>query len=82
MNSLNPKIRFIIFLITTLIIFGVYGWYNYGIYSDISGAKEIYNAAIIDASNADALFNEISNEISGQLFNDISSVNYYSKDRM
>ena len=40
MNSLNPKIRFIIFLITTLIIFGVYGWSNYGIYSDISGAKE------------------------------------------
>ena len=31
MNKLNPKTRFIIFLITTLIVVGGFGWYNYGI---------------------------------------------------
>ena len=39
MNKLNPKIRFIIFLISTLIIVGVFGWYNYGVFSDIGEAK-------------------------------------------
>ena len=40
MSSLNPKIRFIIFLIITLIIISGFGWYNYDIFSDISGTKE------------------------------------------
>ena len=40
MSSLNPKIRFIIFLIITLIVISGFGWYNYGIFSDISGTKE------------------------------------------
>ena len=39
MNKLNPKIRFIIFLISTLIIVGVFGWYNYGVFSDIGEVK-------------------------------------------
>tara|TARA_B100000029_G_scaffold292850_1_gene286374 strand:+ start:606 stop:1181 length:576 start_codon:yes stop_codon:yes gene_type:complete len=40
MKSLNPKIRFIIFLISTLIIFAGFGWYNYDIYSDIRATEE------------------------------------------
>ena len=40
MSTLNPKIRFIIFLIITLIIISGFGWYNYDIFSDISGTKE------------------------------------------
>ena len=36
MNKLNPKVRFIIFLVITFLIFGGFGWYNYGIYLDIS----------------------------------------------
>ena len=40
MSSLNPKIRFIIFLIITLIVISGFGWYNYDIFSDISGTKE------------------------------------------
>ena len=43
MSSLNPKIRFIIFLMVTFIIFGVFGWYNYGVYSDINEAKKTIN---------------------------------------
>jgi len=73
MNSLNPKIRFIIFLITTLIIFGVYGWYNYGIYSDISGAKETIKDLDSELKKQDEVRNNII-EAQKQRINSISDL--------
>ena len=73
MNSLNPKIRFIIFLITILIIFGVYGWYNYGIYSDISGAKETIKDLDSELIKQDEVRNNIM-EAQKQRINSISDL--------
>jgi Tfp pilus assembly protein PilO len=73
MNSLNPKIRFIIFLITILIIFGVYGWYNYGIYSDISGAKETIKDLDSELKKQDEVRNNIM-EAQKQRINSISDL--------
>jgi len=73
MNSLNPKIRFIIFLITILIIFGVYGWYNYGVYSDISGAKETIKDLDSELKKQDEVRNNIM-EAQKQRINSISDL--------
>ena len=59
MNKLNPKIRFIIFLIATLIIFGVFGWYNYGVYSDINEAKNTIKELATELKNQDQVRNSI-----------------------
>ena len=59
MNKLNPKIRFIIFLITTLIIIGGFGWYNYGIYSDINEAKKTIKDLAAELKNQDQVRNSI-----------------------
>jgi len=59
MNKLNPKIRFIIFLIATLIIFGVFGWYNYGVYSDINEAKKTIKELATELKNQDQVRNSI-----------------------
>ena len=59
MNKLNPKIRFIIFLIATLIIFGVFGWYNYGVYSDINEAKKTIKDLAAELKNQDQVRNSI-----------------------
>ena len=55
MSSLNPKIRFIIFLMVTFIIFGVFGWYNYGVYSDINVAKKTIKDLAAELKNQDQL---------------------------
>ena len=59
MNKLNPKIRFIIFLITTLIVIGGFGWYNYGIYSDINEAKKTIKDLAAELKNQDQVRNSI-----------------------
>ena len=59
MNKLNPKIRFIIFLITTLIVMGGFGWYNYGIYSDINEAKKTIKDLAAELKNQDQVRNSI-----------------------
>ena len=59
MNKLNPKTRFIIFIITTLIIVGGFGWYNYGIYSDINEAKKTIKDLAAELKNQDQVRNSI-----------------------
>tara|TARA_B110000438_G_C15802328_1_gene645708 strand:- start:1409 stop:1984 length:576 start_codon:yes stop_codon:yes gene_type:complete len=59
MSSLNPKIRFIIFLVTTLIIFGGFGWYNYGIYSEIGTAKKTIKNLDSELKTQDQVRNSI-----------------------
>ena len=59
MNKLNPKTRFIIFLITTLIVIGGFGWYNYGIYSDINEAKKTIRDLAAELKNQDQVRNSI-----------------------
>ena len=59
MSSLNPKIRFIIFLMVTFIIFGVFGWYNYGVYSDINEAKKTIKDLAAELKNQDQVRNSI-----------------------
>ena len=59
MNKLNPKTRFIIFLITTLIVVGGFGWYNYGIYSDINEAKKTIKDLAAELKNQDQVRNSI-----------------------
>ena len=59
MKALNPKIRFIIFLMSTLIIVGVFGWHNYGIFSDISEAKEIIKNLDDEIKTQDQVRNSI-----------------------
>ena len=59
MNKLNPKTRFIIFLITTLIVIGGFGRYNYGIYSDINEAKKTIKDLAAELKNQDQVRNSI-----------------------
>ncbi len=59
MNKLNPKTRFIIFLMVTFIIFGVFGWYNYGVYSDINEAKKTIKDLAAELKNQDQVRNSI-----------------------
>jgi len=59
MSSLNPKIQFIIFLMVTFIIFGVFGWYNYGVYSDINEAKKTIKDLAAELKNQDQVRNSI-----------------------
>ena len=59
MNKLNPKTRFIIFLITTLIVVGGFGWYNFGIYSDINEAKKTIKDLAAELKNQDQVRNSI-----------------------
>ena len=59
MSSFNPKIRFIIFLMATFIIFGVFGWYNYGVYSDINEAKKTIKDLAAELKNQDQVRNSI-----------------------
>jgi len=59
MNKLNPKTRFIIFLITTLIVVGGFGWYNYGIYSDINEARKTIKDLAAELKNQDQVRNSI-----------------------
>ena len=59
MSSLNPKIRFIIFLMVTFIIFGVFGRYNYGVYSDINEAKKTIKDLAAELKNQDQVRNSI-----------------------
>ena len=59
MNKLNPKTRFIIFLITTLIVVGGFGWFNYGIYSDINEAKKTIKDLAAELKNQDQVRNSI-----------------------
>ena len=59
MNKLNPKTRFIIFLITTLIVVGGFGWYNYVIYSDINEAKKTIKDLAAELKNQDQVRNSI-----------------------
>ena len=59
MNKLNPKTRFIIFLITTLIVVGGFGWYNYGIYSDINESKKTIKDLAAELKNQDQVRNSI-----------------------
>ena len=59
MNKLNPKTRFIIFLITTLIVIGGFGWYNYGVYSDINEAKKTIKDLAAELKNQDQVRNSI-----------------------
>ena len=59
MNKLNPKTRFIIFLITSLIVIGGFGWYNYGIYSDINEAKKTIKDLAAELKNQDQVRNSI-----------------------
>ncbi len=73
MNKLNPKIRFIIFLVTTFFIFGGFGWYNYGIYSDISKTKETINMFDAELKKQDQVRNNIL-EVQKQRVNGISNL--------
>ena len=73
MNKLNPKIRFIIFLITTFFIFGGFGWYNYGIYSNISKAKETISVFDAELKKQDQVRNSIL-EAQKQRVNGISNL--------
>ncbi len=73
MNKLNPKIRFIIFLVMTLIVVGGFGWYNYGIYSDISVAKKTIKNFDSELKTQDQLRNNII-ELQQQRVNSISDL--------
>lgn len=73
MNKLNPKIRFIIFLVMTLIIVGGFGWYNYGIYSDISLAKTTIKNFDSELKTQDQLRNNII-ELQQQRVNSVSDL--------
>lgn len=73
MNKLNPKIRFIVFLVMTLIIVGGFGWYNYGIYSDISVAKKTIKNFDSELKTQDQLRNNII-ELQQQRVNSISDL--------
>jgi len=73
MNKLNPKIRFIIFLVTTFFTFGGFGWYNYGIYSDISKTKETINVFDAELKKQDQVRNSIL-EAQKQRVNGISNL--------
>tara|TARA_B100000676_G_scaffold280919_1_gene305536 strand:- start:357 stop:932 length:576 start_codon:yes stop_codon:yes gene_type:complete len=73
MNKLNPKIRFIIFLVTTFFTFGGFGWYNYGIYSDISKTKETINVFDAELKKQDQVRNNIL-EVQKQRVNGISNL--------
>ena len=59
MSSLNPKIRFIILLVITIAVFGGFGWYNYGVFLDISKAKEIINNLDSELKAQDQVRNDI-----------------------
>jgi len=59
MSSLNPKIRFIILLVITIAVFGGFGWYNYGVFLDISKAKEIINNLDGELKAQDQVRNDI-----------------------
>ena len=73
MNKLNPKIRFIIFLVTVLIIIGGFGWYNYGIFSDISLAKTTIKNFDSELKTQDQLRNNII-ELQQQRVNSVSDL--------
>lgn len=73
MNKLNPKIRFIIFLVMILIIVGGFGWYNYGIYSDISLAKTTIKNFDSELKTQDQVRNNII-ELQQQRVNNISDL--------
>ena len=73
MNKLNPKIRFIVFLVMTLIVVGGFGWYNYGIYSDISVAKKTIKNFDSELKTQDQLRNNII-ELQQQRVNSISDL--------
>jgi len=73
MNKLNPKIRFIVFLVMTLIIIGGFGWYNYGIYSDISLAKTTIKNFDSELKTQDQLRNNII-ELQQQRVNSVSDL--------
>ena len=73
MNKLNPKIRFIIFLVTVLIIIGGFGWYNYGIFSDISLAKTTIKNFDGELKTQDQLRNNII-ELQQQRVNSVSDL--------
>ena len=73
MNKLNPKIRFIVFLVMTLIIVGGFGWYNYGIYSDISLAKTTIKNFDSELKTQDQLRNNII-ELQQQRVNSVSDL--------
>ena len=73
MNKLNPKIRFIVFLVMTLIIVGGFGWYNYGIYSDISLAKTTIKNFDSELKTQDQVRNNII-ELQQQRVNNISDL--------
>tara|TARA_B100001964_G_scaffold50062_1_gene56356 strand:+ start:2217 stop:2792 length:576 start_codon:yes stop_codon:yes gene_type:complete len=73
MNKLNPKIRFIVFLVMTLIIVGGFGWYNYGIYSDISVAKKTIKNFDSELKTQDQVRNNII-ELQQQRVNSISDL--------
>lgn len=73
MNKLNPKIRFIIFLVITIIIMGGFGWYNYGIYSDIKKAKTTIKNFDSELKTQDQVRNNII-ELQGQRTNSISDL--------
>ena len=59
MSSLNPKIRFIVFLVITLIVISGFGWYNYDIFSDISGTKETIKDLERELKSQDEVRNNI-----------------------
>jgi len=59
MSSLNPKIRFIVFLVITLIVISGFGWYNYDIFSDISGTKETIKDLERELKSQDKVRNNI-----------------------
>jgi len=73
MNKLNPKIRFIVFLVMTLIIVGGFGWYNYGIYSNISVAKKTIKNFDSELKTQDQVRNNII-ELQQQRVNSISDL--------
>ena len=73
MNKLNPKIRFIVFLVMTLIVVGGFGWYNYGIYSDISVAKKTIKNFDSELKTQDQVRNNII-ELQQQRVNSISDL--------
>ena len=73
MNKLNPKIRFIIFLVITIIIMGGFGWYNYEIYSDINKAKTTIKNFDSELKTQDQVRNNII-ELQEQRTNSISDL--------
>ena len=73
MSSLNPKIRFIILLTTTVIIFGVFGWYNYGVYLDINETRMTINEFDNELKTQDQVRNSIT-EAQNQRVDNISNL--------